>query len=584
VQVFYKPPFGCAITSPAEDAVLVSGVPVIVTGTITEAGTVNVYLGAVLLGAAVVSGLGWSYSWTPLEADQGAQTLNASATAAASGLLADAPSVDVSVGSPFAAAPAIFLAGQSNAGNRDLTPGTVDARVSLTWTADGVTFTGPGAMAVQVSDGHSGHSFEWQCGSDLAAQYGSDIIVGKYWADGSVIKDWLVSNTLKWPPLALALENFAVQCVTANVSQVDFGWCQGESNALNATVADLATFEAETNTLFDTVKYLLEGFGLTVRFSVLKTNGNLTTGPGDLEINASQLATVRAAQDNLGVTRTDTSVVSFDTVNLGGALHYENGDTNLCGSLWAESLIAQYIGDPPALAEPPTIEDIMGSSAIIFDYDSRSITGLSNNAPVVSWPDLGSGAHTGAPVGTARPLYKTAGLVGPLETIPEVEFDGIDDTMAIPGVTLPAPGITPLLSIWVGRQKAWTITKRIWGSTASYCGISQADGTPYIGPQNSANIAGSPLAINTFGRVENYFSHQSTNYQQVVNARVNTGDLGDFAIGAISMCPSYVATVGANVGYLKWVGLNRAPTAKERNQLRGYGAATYGLAVWGYNL
>jgi hypothetical protein len=441
-------------------------------------------------------------------------------------------------------------------------------------------------MANQVTGGNGGHSFEWQCGSDLAAHFDSDILMAKYWVDGSQISTWLVSTGVNWPTLALALENFAVQCVTANVSQVDFGWCQGESNALNAIASELATFEADTNTLFDTVKYLLEGFGLTVRFSVLKTNGNLTTGPGGAEINAGQLAAVRAAQDNLGVTRTDTSVVSFDTVNLGGALHYANGETNLCGSLWAESLIAQYIGAPPDLATPPTIEQIMGSSAIIFDYDSRSITGLANNDPIVSWPDLGPGAHTGAPTGSARPLYKTAAFTAPSGVVhPEAEFDGVDDTMVVPGVSLPAPGLTPFLSIWVGRQKTWTLNKRILGATTNYSGISQNQGSsPIISPQNLGNIAGSNLALNTFGRVENYFSHQSTNYQQTVNARVNTGDLGDSAFGAVAMTPTYVASVGANVTFLKWVGLNRAPTAKERNQLRGYGAATYGLAVWSYNL
>ena len=73
------PPRVVQITTPTAGAALTQNTPVTISGTISAAGTVNVYEGAVLLGAATISGLTWTYSWTPQAGDVGAQTINATA-------------------------------------------------------------------------------------------------------------------------------------------------------------------------------------------------------------------------------------------------------------------------------------------------------------------------------------------------------------------------------------------------------------------------------------------------------------------------------------------------------------------------
>lgn len=196
---------------------------------------------------------------------------------------------------------------------------------------------------MQTAGVATGHSFEWQCASDLAAYFDGNVIAGKYWADGTIISDFLPPNT-KWLGLAAVLHRIALQCVAARVSRVEFGWCQGETNTANAMSAYIAAFESDTNTLFDAVKALLAGHGLGVHFSVLKTNARLSVlvGPNPGDVNAGYLATVRAAQENLSVTRDDTTTVSLDAVVPVLNLHYAFGETNLCGTIWADSIKARY--------------------------------------------------------------------------------------------------------------------------------------------------------------------------------------------------------------------------------------------------
>jgi Bacterial Ig domain len=103
--------FACTISSPALSASLTVGVPVQITGTISQPGLVSVKINSVLLGLAVVggftaAGFTWSYSWTPQAGDAGTPTINASASAVAPGVPAgNAPGVSVTV-SPIVSPPA----------------------------------------------------------------------------------------------------------------------------------------------------------------------------------------------------------------------------------------------------------------------------------------------------------------------------------------------------------------------------------------------------------------------------------------------------------------------------------------------
>lgn len=334
-------PITCAFTYPTTGATIAALTVVTITGTINVPGavTVNKTKGATTttLGAANVIGLNWSYSYTLQSGDNGALTFGATATATVGGSTASALSVNVTV---VSMAPALWLSGQSNAGNQDGTAGTIDGRVTLNWSSSyPATIVGPGPMTLQPPPS-GGHSFEMQCSADMASHYSSSILVGKHWADGTTIGDWQPGPLRA--ALATALNYFAPQCVSAGITRVEFGWCQGEGNAANVNSGMLSTYEAYTNDLLDYAKGILNGYGLSVHFAILKTNGNLVTGPNPGDISSSGLAYVRAAQDHIAATRTDATAISFDSVNLSGHLHYVGGEGNTCGAIWATSIAARY--------------------------------------------------------------------------------------------------------------------------------------------------------------------------------------------------------------------------------------------------
>lgn len=61
-------------------------------------------------------------------------------------------------------------------------------------------------------------------------------------------------------------------------------------------------------------------------------------------------------------------------------------------------------------------------------YDSRRISGLSNNDPVSTWPDISRNAYDATGTSTARPLYITQVQGGN----PALRFDGSNDQLSIP--------------------------------------------------------------------------------------------------------------------------------------------------------
>jgi hypothetical protein len=240
------------------------------------------------------------------------------------------------------AAPAFVLAGQSNSGYLDNVPGTFDARVSFTWGSmysSVVDGPGPQRLVTPFEGSGSGHSFEWQAGSDLAAHFNSNIITGKFWGDGSIVQYFLPSFAIHWPKMSAVLESVALQCVAAGVTRVEFAWCQGESNANAALPTELASYEADTNSLFDVVKALFAAHGLTTHFTIIETNIHVYS-PGDA--NVSALNTVRAAQEHLAAVRADTDIVNLDSLTTYTTLHYGGGQTNTGGSRVVTSILTRY--------------------------------------------------------------------------------------------------------------------------------------------------------------------------------------------------------------------------------------------------
>jgi hypothetical protein len=85
---------------------------------------------------------------------------------------------------------------------------------------------------------------------------------------------------------------------------------------------------------------------------------------------------------------------------------------------------ALRIADPAFLARAANTAFIPPSSANLkFWLKPESLSALSNNDPVSTWPDSSGNSHDVTAAGGVRPLYKTNQLNG----MAGVAFDGIDD-------------------------------------------------------------------------------------------------------------------------------------------------------------
>ena len=111
-----------------------------ITGTISNSGTVVVKLGSTTLGSAIISGLNWSYSWTPTLAQLGsAQTLNATVTATIGGATANASGVLINVA----------MIGQ--VGSRTTVPGAASASLAYNFRQAEHNRTGQSLAGIGVS-------------------------------------------------------------------------------------------------------------------------------------------------------------------------------------------------------------------------------------------------------------------------------------------------------------------------------------------------------------------------------------------------------------------------------------------------
>lgn len=473
--------------------------------------------------------------------------------------------------------PSVFVAGQSNAGIQDEIAGTPTDRVTLNWSSNAIFPTINGPIPMQLQSG--GHSFEWNTAVGLSNRYNKPIIASKYYVDGSVIDLWLPGD-VAFAQLSAVMEQHARQAVAAGTTQVLFIWSQGESNTRTDLSGLLPTFESDTVAVFDGVKDFFAAYGLSTRFLIIKINSNIVTGPNPADPSAASIAFIGDAQENIAATRDDTDIINFNFMvpATGGGVHYAHGQTNIGGDLIASLASTIYNYPQPALTTPPTVEAIM-SGSVVFDYDARAIVGLNNNDPIVSWPDLGPGGHTLAPVGAARPLYKTNTLLG---TLPVASFDGVDDTCIVPGLSLVAPGVTPIFSMLVMRQKTWTLNDRFIGSSANFTfSVYQSSTSPKVAASaGSAGIDFNGLAVGVFGKVENYFSNNGTDYIQCIDTITTTGSLGNSPPGIVAMAQTNNSGFG-DLDIARWCLCSSKPTTSQRNKLRGYGSKNYTLAVWG---
>lgn len=507
------------------------------------------------------------------------------------------PFVGVNPGNPstsIGTAPALFISGQSNAGNQDGTVGPTDARVSLTWTADGSSFTGPSGMALQSG----GHSFEWSCAYGMAQHYSSNILVGKTWGDGTSVSFWKrnVIGSIMWGRMAKMLTNFGLQCRTAGITQVAFIWDQGENESSTANAGQVATFQSDTLRLFATIRAILGAFGIArVRFYVVQVNSNLISyniaNPGT--IDATQLATVRAAQAAIAAgADPDSALVNLDDiVPAGGFLHYTTGQTLTGGTRINNQVAIDFTQTQPAAKTPYTALNIFGSS-LLLDLDSRAgVTG----SPVTSWTDQSGNGFTSTMAGGTRPVFIATAFTVNGVAIPALQGDGIAVKVAMTGPTLPAPGTTATWAFQVARPDAWANQARLWGNTGSNSCVFGNASSPLFSLYNGGGVGTQvSMPLTTFATLEESFTNSTRTfatippgdylrYNDTVAAGVNVGNT---ALG------TPIIFNGASIGFGAWsvsrfLLCNAAPSetvdsqllGSQRDRFCGFTLSTYGTTM-----
>jgi hypothetical protein len=481
--------------------------------------------------------------------------------------------------------PALFISGQSNAGNADLVAGTTDARVTFTWTSDGVVFTGPGAMGSQNANAQNGHSYEWQCSSDMAAAFNSNVLVGKAWSDGSTCDLFIRGQGgAAWPYLRNMIDNFARQCATAGLTQVAFIWDQGSSEALLVNAALTPNLTANTTSLFASIRAMFKAYGVgRVRFYVMQQNINFTGLSG---IDTGQLNSVRAQETAIVAGDLDARLLNCDDIVMASGYHYASGQTNTIGSRFATQIAQDFTTAQPAAATPPTIESIFGGN-LLNHLSSRSGIAVATGQPIPLWTDQSSGAHNATAAGSARPLY----LANALGTIPGVQFDGVANQMAIDNaLNLPAPGATPTWYWTIYRADAANAGGRIWGSGTGVAGILDGFGGANVKIFNGSTGGAAAETLHQFSRIEGYFSNSnaayvdsatgtaSGDYAKCANSGGAAGvNVGNTTIGTIILGTGATAFVAGT--FLESVFCNALPTKAQFDALCGYYTFNYGTAV-----
>lgn len=482
-------------------------------------------------------------------------------------------------------APALFISGQSNAGNYDTIPGTSDPRVTLTWTANGTVFTGPGAMALQNSGGNDGHSYEWQCASNMAAHFNSDILVGKTWGDGSTCNSFCRATGMPvWPRLRNMIANFATQCIAEGITQVAFIWDQGSSEALTINSALTPAFTTNTESVFASIRAIFAAWGIgRVRFYVMQQNSNFQGLP---DIDTALLNSVRSQEAAIVAADSDAVLINCDDIVMASGYHYSGGQTNTIGARFAALIAADFVSAQPPSITPPTIQQIFPTT-LLLDLDSRVGIAVATGQDIPLWTEVsGNGRNAIQNTPGLRPLY----LANALGSIPGVQFDGIDEVLAIvPGsMVLPAPGTTPFWSWEITRPDAWSAGGGLWGAVGATPRVLMWSVTPNLQGFNGSLSNNQSLLLNDFNRIEAYFSNSNTAYSStptgvVTGDYVKVRDTGNPASG-VNMGNNVIGdlVIGhgnatyAAITVLRKIYCNALPTKTQFDKLCGYYTRNYG--------
>lgn len=485
---------------------------------------------------------------------------------------------------PAHSVPALFVSGQSNAGNVDLVAGTSDSRVTFTWTPDGTAFTGPGPMDFQNSNSQDGHSYEWQCSSDMAKAFNANVLVGKAWADGATCDLFIrAAGAPAWAYIRNMIANFSKQCITAGVTQVAFIWDQGSSEALTANAALTPALTTNTNSLFASIRAIFKAYGIgRVRFYVMQQNIHFI---GLADIDTAQLLSVRSQEAAIVAADPDARLLNVDDITMASGYHYANGQTNTIGSRYATQIAQDFNVTQPGFVTAPTVEQMFGAT-LLNHMTSRAGIGVATGQPIPSWADQSSHGFNATAATVARPLY----LANAQGTTPGVQYNGTTNIMLVDsGLNLPAPSVTPTWSWEISRPDGYSSGGRFWGSAVNVAALLMFGGSPNVEIFNGSFGGNAAAVLNSFNRIESYFSNSAAAYQETATGVV-TGDyckvgegasaganVGNTALGTLSLGSGNSAF--AALTNLDRIVANTLPTKAIFDALCGYYTFNYGTGV-----
>lgn len=233
---------------------------------------------------------------------------------------------------------------------------------------------------------------------------------------------------------------------------------------------------------------------------------------------------------------------------------------------------SQYIAQPDG-----GVLSIVGDANVVALWDAASLTA----SPVSSWPDASGNGRTLTGSGAARPAWNATG--GP-NSQPSVLFDGSDDYLTA-SIDRPAPGTEPTFYWAVMRQVTWTIGDRFWCADpggGSRLALFQNTATPQIAQANNTTVnSHSGLTVNTYMRVEVYFSNSTADYVKAGSASATTGanasntdPAGPFELGG-----SLASLAYANFEVCIFAIFRALPSAAQRAALDAYVTSRFGAGL-----
>jgi hypothetical protein len=232
-----------------------------------------------------------------------------------------------------------------------------------------------------------------------------------------------------------------------------------------------------------------------------------------------------------------------------------------------------------ALPQEVTPQTIMGASTVAWWRADKGIT--LNGATVSAWADQGpSGFHLTQGTAAAQPDFVAAG--GPNGT-PSVLFKGTDDFLRNATLDRPAPSTTPTFVWTVMRQVTWGANLRFWCFGTANLGLAVLGqtATPQISMSNTTVVnANTALTVNTYKRMEVYFSGSTSDYLKVGATSVTGASAGvvdnaaRFTLGARGddLSPS-------NVEYPEFAIFSALPSAAQLTALDAYAVNRYGAVT-----